>query len=435
MLLKQMEMDAQILIIGAGAAGLNAAEKLSGAGKKVMVLEARDRLGGRIHTLDNGLFPVAVEYGAEFIHGRAPLTRAILRKAGVDITGLQRKMFRFKKGSWTVPEENAENWAAFFKYTAQLKSDMVLRDFLQKYFNGSKDAAFRVMVRRFAGGYDLADPRKASTKILSEEWRNQNERQYLVAGGYSQLTGYLARKAVQQGCTIHTSTVVSEIKWRKHAVEVHLADQRRFLAEKVLVTIPVGLLAAKRFSPGVIRFIPEIGNYRKAAGQIGFGAVTKIQMLFEKPFWETSGFREGFLISGEAVPTWWTPAETGIPLLTGWLPHPAKPVIYKRQPGKGSERTGSAINSLSAIFGLSPEQLQSLLKKSASYNWAADCFSRGAYSYAFPGSSKAIAFLNRPLQDTLFFAGEAQGTKAVRGTVESALASSEIAVAALLASQ
>ncbi len=428
-----MEMDAQILIIGAGAAGLYAAEKLSRSGKKVLVLEARDRLGGRIHTGENGTFPVAVEQGAEFIHGRAPKTRAVLRKAGAAITGVPRKMFRFKNGSWTVPEEFSENWAAFFDHAAQLKSDLVLRDFLQKYFNGPKDAAFRAMVRRFAEGYDLADPRKASTKILSEEWQLQNERQFLVTGGYSQLTGYLARKAVQQGCTLLTSSVVTEINWRKHAAAVHLADQRRFLAEKVLVTIPVGLLAAKRFSPGVIRFTPDITGYRKAAGQIGFGAVTKIQLFFKNPFWEQSGFREGFLISGEAVPTWWTPADAGIPLLTGWLPHPAKPVIYCRQPREGLKHVGSAISSLSAIFGLPPEQLQGMLLKSTSYNWAADCFAGGAYSYAYPGTGKATAVLNRPLRDTLFFAGEALGNGAVRGTVESALVSSENAVAALLA--
>ena len=100
-------MDADILIIGAGVAGLFAARNLSAAGKKVIILEARDRPGGRIQTLYDPSFELPVEMGAEFVHGDLELTIQLLREAGLKhyaISGDKRSLaipigYIFKKHS------------------------------------------------------------------------------------------------------------------------------------------------------------------------------------------------------------------------------------------------------------------------------------------------------------------------------------------------
>ena len=74
----------EILIIGAGAAGLMAAYTLSKAGKKVVLLEARDRIGGRIHTLDNDFPFKHAELGAEFVHGNLPVTMQLMHESGLE---------------------------------------------------------------------------------------------------------------------------------------------------------------------------------------------------------------------------------------------------------------------------------------------------------------------------------------------------------------
>src|SRR5580692_4166256 len=76
-------MKADVIVIGAGAAGLAAAARLTRAGQRVLMLEARDRIGGRIWTRREPQLACPIELGAEFIHGHAPLTRALLAGAGI----------------------------------------------------------------------------------------------------------------------------------------------------------------------------------------------------------------------------------------------------------------------------------------------------------------------------------------------------------------
>jgi len=98
-----------ILIVGAGAAGLMAAFTLSKAGKKVIVLEARDRIGGRIHTLHDDLFFKHAELGAEFVHGNLPITMQLLHEAGIAYISGEGEMWQHRDGklaknSWNMPD-------------------------------------------------------------------------------------------------------------------------------------------------------------------------------------------------------------------------------------------------------------------------------------------------------------------------------------------
>src|ERR1700723_4496197 len=87
-----------IVVIGAGAAGLMAARELGRAGKKVTILEARDRCGGRIYPLPSAEFGYPAEGGAEFVHGEAPVTRRLLREAGLALLPLAGAAWHVENG-------------------------------------------------------------------------------------------------------------------------------------------------------------------------------------------------------------------------------------------------------------------------------------------------------------------------------------------------
>ena len=117
----------QIIVIGAGAAGLMAARELGRAGKKVTILEARDRCGGRIHPLPAREFGYPADGGAEFIHGEAPVTRASLREAGLSLIPVRGTRWNVEQGAFSrrnqVPDFQLDR---LHKALTELKHDPTL---------------------------------------------------------------------------------------------------------------------------------------------------------------------------------------------------------------------------------------------------------------------------------------------------------------------
>src|ERR1700733_15154308 len=186
-----------IVIVGAGACGLMAARELSGAGRKVVVLEAGDKAGGRIRTLRGDGFRSPVEAGAEFVHGQLPLTLELLRSAGLPVHPVKGKMINVRKGRWLGQGEVREGWGDLMEKMQQLGEDMPLSVFLSTRFSAEKYAGLRESVRRFAQGFDLADIHTASTMALYKEWSGDEEGQYRIDGGYGALIDWLAGEGLQ----------------------------------------------------------------------------------------------------------------------------------------------------------------------------------------------------------------------------------------------
>jgi monoamine oxidase len=181
-----------VIVIGAGAAGLIAARELGRAGKRVTILEARDRHGGRIHTLPAVEFRYAAEGGAEFVHGEAPVTRALLREAGLSlspITGVQRTLVEGKLSS----EDSLETYEVQLHAALKgLKYDLTVSEFLRRHFPGAEYDRLRHSVERMVEGYDAANPERASTLALRDEWMDEgHSTQVRIAGGSQALSIFL----------------------------------------------------------------------------------------------------------------------------------------------------------------------------------------------------------------------------------------------------
>lgn len=433
--------NSEILIIGAGAAGLMAAYTLAKAGKKVIILEARNRIGGRIHTLNNTSFFKQAELGAEFVHGNLPVTLKLFKEAGIKCHPSSGEMWHYNNGRFTKGFEQADNWELLIQKLNELEQDTSIGDFLQKQFSDEKYSKLRKWVNKFVSGYDTADPFKVSAFALRREWQSEDEdTQYRVDGGYGKVISYLANESKANGSQLFLNSVVKDIHWEHNQVEAITADKVSYKANKVIIALPLGVLQADTSEEGAITFSPSVPQYNHAIQQMGFGAIIKILLAFKNTFWENeetaklagSSLKEmGFLLSDEEIPTWWTQYPEHSNVLTGWL---GGPPAEKKIDLSNEELLQQGIQSLSNIFKRNIEELKDNLIAWNVVNWTADPFTCGSYAYdtiAAPGARK---ILNAPINNTIYFAGEYLYDGPAMGTVEAALTSGEEVAKALLKS-
>lgn len=428
--------DSSLLIIGAGAAGLLAARDLARAGRRVTVLEARPRLGGRIFSLADGGFSAPTAGGAEFIHGPAPLTRALLREAGAAWHEPEGRSYRLREGQLQETEELFADLPRLLAALHERQEDQPLAEFLAQRFGGAGNADLRAQVLAFAEGFDLADPQRASALALRDEWAAGGaEDSPRPANGYGPLVALLARQATAAGAVIHRAAPVRVLRWQAGQVQAECSGaQPLFTARQALITVPLGVLQALPQAPDALRFEPELPGLRAAAAALGMGSVIKILLEFDHAFWEqaaeglTRPLPElGFLFSDASIPTWWSQRPGTQPLLTSWLGGPAA------DPAAAPETLlAQALDSLAYACGTTPEWLRARLRAHRVLNWGADPWARGAYTYPTVGADAARRVLATPIADTLFLAGEALAAGPDGGTVEAALRSAVAAVRQLV---
>src|SRR5215831_13769230 len=246
-----------IIIVGGGAAGLMAARELLKEGCIVTILEASDRLGGRIQTIRNSEFKYPVEKGVEFIHGNLPLTIQVLKEASIRYSPVKGEMVRVVDDEWKKQDDFTAGWGELIRHMNEIRQDETVDDFLNKNFSDKKYDELRKSVLRFAQGFDLADPSKASMLSLREEWMDEGE-QYRIPEGYDQFVEYLEKQCRKLGGVIHFSCFAETIKWQKNDVMVVTRDGKKFYGHKIIITASLGLLQT---DPPMISFHPVISDY------------------------------------------------------------------------------------------------------------------------------------------------------------------------------
>ena len=426
-----MPPEPDILIIGAGAAGLLAARDLARAGRYVHLLEAHDRIGGRVYTHQPANFTHPIEAGAEFLHGDVPLTRALLIEAGIPWRTTPGHTYQVQNGEIQQDNEFFAQLPLLLQKLNTLPHDLPLADFLTQEFPGDQYSTLRQSATQFAEGYDAADPHRASAWALREEWATDGaDDAPRPVKGHGPLLQHLADQAQDAGCEIYLSTPVQEIRWQSGAAQVITTTGHTHSARQVLCTASLGVWQRADHLPGALRWVPELPAHRAAAAQLGFGAVIKIVLEFHRPIWHERFPDLEFLLSDAPVPTWWRGGNAN--QLTGWLAGPAAQRLVE---ASEQEILALAIKSLATLLALSPATIYPNLRASYVRIWGAEPYIYGAYSYATVGAPAARAALATPVADTLFFAGEGLYNGPAGGTVEAALTTGQAAARAMGATE
>src|SRR3954447_16012457 len=213
------------VVVGAGAAGLMAARELARAGKRVTILEARERCGGRIHPLPAAEFGYPADGGAEFVHGEAPVTRALLREAKLSLQEIEGTRWSFDGTKLSRESRHDPHEAELHAVLGQLQDDLAVADFLRRHFAGPEYGRLRTFIERMVEGYDAADPERASVLALREEWMDGGHHtQARIVGAYGALIDFLAAECRGHDAAIHFGCVASAIDEKDGAVVVRCTN-------------------------------------------------------------------------------------------------------------------------------------------------------------------------------------------------------------------
>lgn len=425
-------------MIGAGAAGLAALQVLDRAGLRVVLLEARDRVGGRIQTLRDPLSSLPLELGAEFVHGRPTELWELIRDAGLtvyDATDASRRM-----NNGTV-ERNEDAWLPVNSVMEDMREaakgpDQPFEQFLRTsvYSDDVKQTA-----RGYVEGFNAADSNVISIQSLAEDDAAADaidgDRIFRFAGGYDAVPLHLLRSVPDFGEKLRLNSVVERVEWTRGEVSVDARNGLTnalnvFRAQCAVVTLPLGVLQTS-----AVRFSPRPKPILDAAQRLEFGQVYRVVLRFREAFWEKNDALKdaGFILSQEALfPTWWTTLAIRSTLLTGWSAGAHADAL------KGFSREQvlqTALASLARITGVPSTEINAELEALYFHDWRQDPYSLGAYSYVPVEALEARKELCVPVEDTLYFAGEATDQSGHSATVHGAIASGRRAAAQILAAR
>jgi monoamine oxidase len=435
------------VVIGAGVAGLAAGRVLATAGQRVAIVDARDRIGGRIFTQRarvagaRGIVPI--ELGAEFIHGLPNETWALIEEAALATVELQGSQLSFADNH--LQKNDASHHAAMnvlerLTRSAQARpeKDMSFADYLAR---AGIDGADAEAATTYVEGFNAADRAVIGTAALAKQQRAEDEiqgdRLFHVRDGYDRIPDVLARGIEGTRASILLDRPVRQVTWREGAVSIHAQHTGNTAsilhANRAVVTLPLGVLQT-----GSVRFDPEPASLLAHARRMRMGTVVRATLVFDSRFWRDEDLPSArsdlatelkhlsFLFTSQLTPaTWWTSMPEECPIITGWAGGPKAQTLQNqlRTSDDPDALLTVCLRTLSAAFGMSERALARRLTSWHAHDWSADHHARGAYSYVPAGALDASDKMSIPVAGTLYFAGEHTDTSGHWGTVHGALRS------------
>jgi hypothetical protein len=412
---------ADVIVVGAGAAGLEAARQLRAHGRSVLVLEARDRIGGRVLTHHDPRVPLPIELGAEFIHGDAPITTALLAEAGLS--------------SLDVSGSHGEAHHGTVRRLAEaLSVDRVLRridthapdetvaEFLAQRPGGQTLEKERSQTRRFVEGFHAADVTRISAQSIAPEPGESGAEMAAhigrPTGGYDALMTWLARDL---GSSLRLESPVRGIEWggRRATVDVHDAPDAGDGSRPEPSSSPFrsACFRRRRQPRGASRSTPSLDVCAARSPGSRWGASLASSCGFVRSHgMGVSRFQFVHLHDGP-FQVLWTAHPIRWPVAVLWCGGPTAATLE----GARARVRRVVEAQLAAAFGTKPQRIRTAIRGLWWHDWSKDPYARGAYSYVQAGAKDPGRALSRPEGRTLVFAGEAAGDDT--GTVEAALES------------
>jgi monoamine oxidase len=430
-----------VVVIGAGMAGLSCARALAEQNVGVLVVEARDCVGGRV--LSQGVAGGGVaELGAEFVHGRPAELWALLDEAGVRTVERGGTMLREDWGGG-LAEDDPEDETMFAPLEALESFAGADVPFAEWLATSDVPEEERAALTGYVEGFNAADAARIGVRGLGAQQRAEDsvegDRSWVVAGGYQQLAEWLAARVRSLGVELRLGCAVTGVRWSEGMVALETAGGL-LQARRCVVTVPLGVLQQVN-RPGGIRMEPEPAAIAQAR-RMAMGHAARFTMVFRERWWARAGSRTavshkaragmGFLFTPQRMPpVWWASEEAmpGLPTLTGWGGGPRATALE----GKSAEELGeSACGVLAEAFGVDLAVVRAALVTTVAKDWSADGDALGAYSYVPAGALDAPAAMAQAEAGTLVFAGEHTDVTAHWGTVHAAIRSGLRAAGQLL---
>lgn len=422
-----------VVVIGAGAAGLSAARHLAEASCRVTILEARERVGGRIHTIPDGV--AHLELGAEFVHGEPAATLDLLEEAGLQREVIEPVHFGVVNGRMAPTDMMDDDWHELLRLARRQQADLTVEEFLRDATARNPALADAAeFMRTLLQGFDAADPRRASLRVIVQEWSGDTgvtAGQGRVVEGYGALVAHLTASLDRSLVSLRTGCQVRGIRWSPDGAEVTYGTDggSTMQAAAVIVTLPLSILQLDQGQPSAVWFDPPLTTKARAIAGLAVGPVHRVLLRYPQSPWEA-------LLGGEAKPgsflhapgqpfrTFWT-GPAGSPWLTAWS---GGPPAARLGAGSADSIVGQAIVSARAMFSSAGHRPADPVE-TRFHDWQRDPFAMGAYSYVTAGAEDARARLAAPVEGVLFFAGEATEASGESATVAGALMSGERAAA------
>lgn len=423
-----------VIVVGAGVAGLVAARLLSEGGRRVALVEARDRVGGRILSVAG---EVPIELGAEFVHGLSASSWKLIREAPLATYELAGEQYCYE----AVLEKCGQEWHRTFDVLHQMDAWLQRQppgfdcSFQQYLDQAGLPPALAERAASYVEGFNAADRRCIGVAALVRQQRAEDaiesDRIFHIEAGYSALPEYLKERALAAGASLHLQSEVAQIGWSRGSVRVEGRrgdDIFTLHAPQAVITLPLGVLKA-----GLVRLDPVVPTLVRGIAALAMGQVTRMSLLFKQAFWQSRAADLGFLFVRQLrIATWWTPQPNPAPVITAWAAGPAAAARLASAGAKDkSTLENTVLEDLATVFSMTLSELRSQLVSCHHHDWQSDPFSRGAYSYALTALPDADA-LSQAVDQTLFFAGEHTAVDGHWGTVHGALSSGERAAAQLL---
>ncbi|MFL6416071.1 MAG: flavin monoamine oxidase family protein [Bryobacteraceae bacterium] len=425
------KLDCDVLIVGAGIAGLTAFADLAGKGVRVLCLEARDRIGGRILTVNDPGSSLPIELGPEFIHGRPPETWSLVRDSHLAVYECEERSVHLRNGK---VDSSTDAWEQIDEVTEEMKQvakngvDRSFFDFIQGV---EQPQAVKDLAISYVEGFNAAHKEIISVASLAQDAeaaeKIDGDRNFRFANGYHQIAHALLQRSQNNNARMRLNAVATRITWKPGHAQIEarstLTDSgTEVKARRVIITLPLGVLRSPDSSAANIKFDPIPTEIMTALESLECGNVTRLVFRFKEAWWEEQHELSdtGFWLSNEKYfPTWWTTLPMRTPLLTAWSAGPHTDELLGQPKSLIVSR---ALGDLSRITGAVRSRLEEQLEAVHYHDWHSDPFSRGAYSYVRAGALRKRSPLEAAVEQTLFFAGEATELNGHGGTVHGARA-------------